>query len=303
VLTTCAFATGLAGVYLGDDVAAEVFGSGMPIIAGAGAPMGRAERVEGGFTFAGRWSYGSGICHATHTHNGGVVVDADGSVRKDLGNHIFVAPIEAATLDDEWDVLGLRGTGSVDYAIADCFLPAGSEHPTRGAKQRRGGPMYAVGMGGMSALAHTGFFLGIGRRVLDELVAVARTKSGPSGGLLDSETFQNDYGLAEARYRAARALIFETWRSIERRAERGVTIESSHIAEAQLAMWNMAAASTEAAEFAYKAGGGVSLRDGPLQRAFRDTLAGRQHARVSAAVMRASVREILEEAAPTDLPH
>ena len=58
-------------------------------------------------------------------------------------------------------------------------------------------------------------------------------------------------------------------------------------------MHHMAWASTEAAEFAYKAGGGVSLRDGPLQRAFRDTLAGRQHIRVSAAVLRGCARDLL----------
>jgi len=56
---------------------------------------------------------------------------------------------------------------------------------------------------------------------------------------------------------------------------------------------NLASASTEAATFAYQAGGGTNLRQGALQRAFRDTFAGRQHARVSGTVMRANMRTLL----------
>src|SRR5262245_30529114 len=137
VLTTCAFAAGLAGVYLGDEAAAEVFGRGVPIVAGAGAPNGRARKLERGFELSGRWSYGSGIRHATYTHNGGFIVDERGELRRDLGHHIFIAPIDAATLDEDWDVIGLRGTGSVDYAIERCVLPFGYEHPIFGAAQRR----------------------------------------------------------------------------------------------------------------------------------------------------------------------
>jgi indole-3-acetate monooxygenase len=295
VLTTCAFAAGLAGIYLSDAAVADIFRHGVPIIAGAGAPNGRARRVEHGYALTGRWSYGSGILHAAYTHNGGFIVDDAGEIRRDLGHHIFVAPIAAATLNETWDVLGLRGTGSVDYAIEGCVLPLGYEHPMLGALQRRGGPINAVGMAGLSALAHTGFFLGIGRRVLDELAAVARGKGGRAGRLADSESFQEGYGLAEAKFRAARALVFESWRAVEQRAAAGLAIERGHVSELSLAMHHMAWASTEAAEFAYKAGGGVALREGPLQRAFRDTLAGRQHVRVSAGVLRACARELLSE--------
>ena len=32
---------------------------------------------------------------------------------------IFVLPVEKAKLIDNWDVMGLRGTGSIDYEIED----------------------------------------------------------------------------------------------------------------------------------------------------------------------------------------
>jgi alkylation response protein AidB-like acyl-CoA dehydrogenase len=292
VLTTCAFAAGLAGVYLSDSAVSVIFGSGVPVIAGAGAPNGRAKQVDGGFELSGRWSYGSGILHASYTHNGGFIVDEHGEVRRDLGPHIFVAPIAAATLDHEWNVLGLRGTGSVDYAIEGCMLPLGFEH-SMNAVPRRGGALSGIGAAGMSAIAHTGFFLGIGRRVLDELADVARSKPAARGGLADSESFQEGYGTAEAQYRAARAYVFECWAAIEERVAHDRAIEREHISAVHLAMYQMASASTAAAEYAYKAAGGVSLREGPLQRAFRDVLAGRQHVRVSTAVLRACARDLL----------
>lgn len=152
--------------------------------------------------------------------------------------------------------------------------------------------MYEVGSLGMSTIAHTGFFLGIGRRVLDELGEVAKSRGGP-GGLTESESFLDGYADAETSYRAARALVFEAWRDMERRLALGTAVEFRHVAEVQMAMCHLASVSTDAAAFAYKAGGGTSLRAGALQRAFRDTFAGRQHARVSAQTMRVSVKELL----------
>ena len=296
VLTTCSLAAGLAGAYLSDDAVAQIFAKGVPIIAGAGAPMGRAKVVDGGYSLSGRWSYGSGIRHAAYTHNGSLIVDRDGTLRTDLGHHIIVAPIQGASLSDQWDVLGLRGTGSVDYEIRDQFVPNGFEHPTAAPQAKRGGSLYGIGMGGLVTIAHTGFFLGIGRRALDELILVAKAKAGAPGSLTESESFQEGYGMAEAKYRAARAFVFETWSEAERQAKTKGALEPGHLALLQMAMHHMAWASTEAAEYAYKTAGGVSLRAGPLQRAFRDCFAGRQHVRVSNLVLRTASKELLNHA-------
>ncbi|MEZ5375157.1 MAG: hypothetical protein R2733_01505 [Acidimicrobiales bacterium] len=295
VLTTCSFANALAGAFLSDDAVDEIFGPRMPIIAGGGAPRGRATPVDGGLRLAGHWGYGSGIHHATHLHNGGFIIDEQGTVRDDLGHHIFVAPIEAATLDDEWDVIGLRGSGSVDYTIDGAFIPTGYEHPIRNPTIQRGGSLYQVGMFGLVCIAHTGFFIGIGRRILDELAAIAVTAADRPGTPLGGDAFLERYGQGEALYRAARALVFERWREVEGELERSPDrpIGPRQLSSLQLAMYHMAWASTEVAEMAYKSGGGIALRDGPLQRAFRDCMAGRQHAQVSNAVVSACGRSLL----------
>jgi indole-3-acetate monooxygenase len=55
-------ATALAGAFLPAESARRVFGSGVPIIAGAVQPRNStAEPVDGGYLVNGRWSFGSGI--------------------------------------------------------------------------------------------------------------------------------------------------------------------------------------------------------------------------------------------------
>jgi alkylation response protein AidB-like acyl-CoA dehydrogenase len=297
VLTTCGFAAGLAGAFLGDAAATRVFGPGMPIIAGAGMPQGRATPVDGGFRLSGRWSYGSGIKHATHLHCGGLIYDGDKPRLAANGKpdvYIFTPSIADAKLDDQWDVLGLLGTGSVDYEITDAFLPLGYEFPIAQVKPFRGGQYYTLGAGGLSSLAHTGFALGLGRRALDELALVVQGGKGRAGALASSEGFLVGFAGAEAQYRAARAFVYSVWIDIERKLLQASPIETRDLTLTHLSLNHMMWTSARVADFAYSAAGGVSLRDGALQRCFRDIHSATQHARVAPAYLRESGRELLD---------
>lgn len=297
VLTTCGFAAGLASAYLQDHAAARVFGAGMPVIAGAGAPQGKAVRVKGGYRLSGRWSYGSGIRHATHLHTGAFIYDGNDRRLSASGQpavYVFTPPIEAAQLAANWDVLGLRGTGSVDYEIADTFIADGFEFPLAQAERLRGGALYGLGAGGLSSLAHTGFALGLGRRALDEIGALVRSGAGRSGALAGSESFLEGYARAEAQYRSARAFVYTVWMEIEAKLSYTQDITTRDITLTHLSLNHMMSTSAAVADFAYASGGGVSLRDGPIQRCFRDIHAGAQHARVAPSYLRESGRELLD---------
>src|SRR4051794_2363078 len=56
--------TGLYANFLDRSVAAEMFPSLDMITAGLLFPVGRAEKVAGGYRLSGRWQFGSGITHA-----------------------------------------------------------------------------------------------------------------------------------------------------------------------------------------------------------------------------------------------
>ena len=232
VLTTCGFAGGIAGAYLDDDAVQSIFGSGMPIIAGSGAPTGQAVAADSGYRLSGQWSYGSGILHATHLHTGAVILE-DGKPRKNRrGNvevYIFAPPAKAAVIKQNWDVLGLRGTASVDYDIEDVYLPAGHAFPVDQRVPKRGGNIYRTGMGALSALIHSGFALGMGRRALDELAILVQNNTGRLARLRDSESFLEGFGRAEAQYRSSRAFVFETWAEIERKIDASQDITTRDI--------------------------------------------------------------------------
>ena len=61
VLMAAQVAMGTAAAYLEPGAANELFAHRMPVIAGQGAPNGRAEPDGRGYRLSGKWSYGSGL--------------------------------------------------------------------------------------------------------------------------------------------------------------------------------------------------------------------------------------------------
>ncbi|MFJ8958145.1 3-hydroxy-9,10-secoandrosta-1,3,5(10)-triene-9,17-dione monooxygenase oxygenase subunit [Lentzea sp. NPDC102401] len=99
----------------------EVFGEDQDTrISSSYAPTGRATAVEGGFRFSGKWSFSSGCDHATWVLLGGLVMNDEG---KPIDFRTFLLPIADYTINDVWDTVGLRGTGSNDIVVNDVFVP------------------------------------------------------------------------------------------------------------------------------------------------------------------------------------
>src|SRR5690606_40607732 len=68
-----------------DLSARAVFGPSAAVIAGSGAPDGRAERVPGGYRVQGRWRYASGAPYATTVTANCIVTRGGEPVRGDDG--------------------------------------------------------------------------------------------------------------------------------------------------------------------------------------------------------------------------
>jgi hypothetical protein len=123
---------------------------------------------------------------------------------------------------------------------------------------------------------------------------LVRGGAGRSGALATSESFLESYGRAEAQYRSARAFVYSVWTEIEARLEQTGEVATRDITLGHLSLNHMMSTSAAVADFAYASGGGVSLRDGPIQRCFRDIHAGAQHARVAPSYLRESGKELLD---------
>src|ERR1700729_2435372 len=115
------------------------------------APTGRARAVAGGYQLTGRWSFSSGAAHATWVLLGAIVLGGD---NKPVDFCTFLLPAIDYAVDDVWDTVGLRGTGSNDIVVDDAFVPAHralSFHDvTRSAypgQERNPGPLYRIPYG------------------------------------------------------------------------------------------------------------------------------------------------------------
>jgi len=285
----CAIVNNMEGttmaLYIDDAGIAEIFANGPDItIAGNGVPRGFARPVDGGYMIKGNWAYGSAIHHAEWIHTGCFVTDQDGKmiIQPNGQPKIVIThhPRSTIELKGNWDVLGLRATGSFDYTIKDAeelFVPTCRSYDFDIGAPQRGGAQGVLGLAGFSAWAHSSWAIGVGRRILDELVKVIVQRQDPFGKSAESASFKFQFAQAEARFRAAKALVYETWRSVSDTCAKGEAPSLEQMTMVKLALRHIHDVISEVGTFAHRAARGASLHNTPMQRFYRDIHAGTQH--------------------------
>ncbi|MEM7077725.1 MAG: acyl-CoA dehydrogenase family protein [Pseudomonadota bacterium] len=286
--------TALLGSFLPERWAREIFGVNRegdgfdcPIAAGAAAPSGKGEVVEGGIVVSGRWAWGSG------THNadwvaGGTIVSDNGEVRSFENGapavHVMFFEKDHVLLHENWDPSGLRGTGSGDFEVKDYFVPDGRWTVLGASRRQIDAPLYRFPFFGFFATAVASVPLGIARRAVHEFEAMSRAKG--SGGRTAS-LIQVEFGQAEALVQAAQYLIRGTVTDVWERIVKGEKVELEEKRRLRLAASQATALCSEAVDRLYNAGGGTSLQGHcRLQKQFRDIHAATQHRMVSREVLR-----------------
>ncbi len=267
----------LIAAFLDQAVARTIFGDALTILAWGPPNASRATAVAGGYRVGGTWDFASGCRNANwmgaHCH----VVETDGSLRL---NHLgrpairtLLFPAEHATLIDTWNTIGLRGTASDSYGLADIFVPeAYSTTREDPSLRRERGPLYAFTMQGLYAVGVASVALGIARAMLDEFIGLAARKTPRAlGRLADNAVVQADVARAEARLGAARAYLLETLASIYALADDIDPIGVADRARVRLACTNAIHGAIEVADFTYKGAGVDAIFPGsPFERRFRD---------------------------------
>lgn len=280
--------TAFAAAYASDDVVADLFAPGRrPVMAGQLSPKGRAvAQPGGGYEVSGSYQFGSGSDRATHMLGGCLqLVDGAPVVRPNGMPEILAAivPRDAVDFRGNWDVMGLSGTASVDYAIAPVHVAEGATFSIFAEEPRRGDAVHRLGVMTITAAGHAGFALGVARRALDEIAGLAarKTRLGEAR-LADQQAFQVGYARAEGKVRAARAFVREAFAACEDAAARGEVPTDEERQLARLATSWGTEACAEAVEWAYRESGSDGLREpSVLGRCFRDMYAGTQHLFVS----------------------
>lgn len=271
------------GPFLPDEGARDIYPDrGDVTMSGLGVPRGYAQPVDDGYLIKGLWSYGSGIHHAEWVHTGCFVMNGDQMTRDKYGRPVAVMvhhPKDTIELKGNWDVLGLRGTGSFDYTVkgGELFVPERHCYMNDDPELLRGSGQYRSGLIGATTWGHTSWALGVGRRTLDELAKIAGARVDVFGKMSDGASFKLSFADAEAKFRAARAFVYDAWDDLSESfaQDRNGTVEQ--ITLIRLAMHHIHNVISENATFAHRVSRGISLRPSILQRCYRDIHAGTQH--------------------------
>jgi len=244
------------------------------ILGGAFNPKGVATPVDGGYRVSGRWSFASG-CQHCHWFVAHCMVD-DGRMPP---VRMMVLPPSDVEIADTWYVSGLCGTGSHDFVVDDVFVPDERSF-TLWDEPALDGPLWRIPELSLSSLMMANVAVGIAEGALGEITTLA---SGKVPMLADSTLganalFQHDLAEADARLRAARALLDADAATAWRIADAGRELSPEDRARTRsTAVW-VARTAACVVDAAYHAGGGTSLYvSSPLQRRLRDVHAVTQH--------------------------
>ncbi|MBA4094648.1 MAG: hypothetical protein C0489_11240 [Candidatus Accumulibacter sp.] len=244
----------------------RLFASGLPLICGGGGRvMGTFVPAPGGYRVSGRFAYGSGL----HGSDWTTVMAVDPA--NAAPPMMFAVPTAAARSLDNWNVLGLQGTGSADFVIEDAFVPDTLAF-VLGAPPVRGGANFRLGVAGLIGHTVPAVALGVARRSLDDLVTLAREKQ---RGYVARQTigsraaFQAFIATADLRLKAARALMLENGLRLAEVAATGDTAEVE--AEVRAAgTWATEQAVQISSDIIRWAGGEAVRQGSRFERAMRD---------------------------------
>jgi len=272
----------MAAAYLPAPTAHAIFDDPRAVIAW-GMGNGVAQVVDGGFRVDGTWRFASGSRHATWIGAHCKVRERDGSLRvnasADAIERTMMFRRDAVAWTQDWQVVGLRGTGSDTYAVQDAFVPdARSVMRDTDAERRCAGTLYRFSTTHLYSTAFAGVAMGIARGMLEEFkaLAAAKTPAASARGVRDSEVIQAGTAMAEAKLRSARAFLLEVLEAAWAVALRG-PLGMAEKVDIRLATTSAIHRAKEVAEWAYfEAGATAIFEDRPFERRMRDIHASGQ---------------------------
>ena len=264
----------------------EIWGDNpdMLIASGIAFAQGKARKVDGGYVINGRWGFSSGVDVSTWNMLACQVIDSD----KVVDYRMCLVPLPEFEVIDDWQTLGMRGTGSRTVQCKDIFVPAhravsmytqapGFEYP--GWKVNTAA-QYRIPLSGFGGTGIGGSMSGNARAMLDAAIDMVKARSTAYTGakMRDFQTVQLRIGMAGAKIDAARHLMrndcIEAQNALE--AGRGIDIPT------RLRYKRNSAAGTklvtEAVESLFEMAGANGIYDSaPMQRMYRDAKAGGAH--------------------------
>ena len=275
--------------YADPRVAEEIWADDVDTwVASPYAPQGIAKPVDGGYIFNGRWQFSSGTDHCDWIFLGAIKSDADGKIQMPPQMLHMILPRKDYTIvEDSWDVVGLRGTGSKDVIVKDAFVPdyrvMDAFKVMDGTAQREAGmtdTLYLMPWSTMFPLGISSATIGICEGALAAHLDYQRERVSAAGTAIKDDPYvMYAIGEAAADINAARQEILANVDRIYNMVDAGKEVSFADRAAGRRtqvrAVWRAVSAVDEI--FA-RSGGNAMRMDKPLQRYWRDAHTGMAHA-------------------------
>jgi 3-hydroxy-9,10-secoandrosta-1,3,5(10)-triene-9,17-dione monooxygenase len=247
-------------------------------------PGGHAQKVAGGYRLSGKWPFSSGIDASAWMMLAAPVSGGDGKAPEP---RFFVVPKSDYRVIDNWQAMGLAGTGSKDVTVDNIFVP---EHRTLAAADGKGGPhpgseanpgaLYKLPWYALFGFVNGATALGIAQGAIEEFTAATRARVATATGrqLADLATMQLRVAEAATQIDAAETLMLKDCDEAMRIAETGKRASME-----DKTRWRRDAAfavrmTVKAIDLLFAGAGGAAILDShPLQRALRDAHAAQGH--------------------------
>lgn len=253
--------------------------------------------VDGGYVVSGAWDYASGCDVATHFF-GSVTLPPE----EPGGPPVFAVLLfdrKDFEIIDNWEMLGMRGTGSKRVQVKDVFVPTyrtnrrvfveqGDMSPGQGYSLFAN-PMYAGPSGNVLMAEIAAVAVGTGFCALDAYEEILRRRTVRSPGRGDtgvsrseSPEYQRHYGQAHALLATARAALIgcaeEYMEFCRQEVEEGIPFTPERSQHLTLIEQQVTRLAGEAVDILMHSAGSSAARPGTmLERAFRDMTTLRTH--------------------------
>lgn len=250
------------------------------------APFGKATRVEGGFVLSGQWPYSTGTDHCRWVVLGGVVDSPDGAGGPPDIRHFMLPRSDYRILEDTWDVVGLKGSGSKDVKVEGAFVPdyrvveAAKMHDGLYSEERQPGrPLYRMLFALLFSAGISAATIGIAEGALSAFDEFTARRVSIGRGMPKTDPFQMaGFGEVAADIEASRVhLLHITSDFYDHVAGGGEVTMAQRLTYRRSQVRAARRAITAVERLANLAGAGSLFMDQPIQKYWRDLHAGGNH--------------------------
>ena len=270
------------------------------VFAGGIFPPQPAPAVAGGVRVSGRWAWGSG---ATGADLIGVGIKTDDGTEGGLPR-IAVMPRERVRISENWEVNGLKGTGSHDIVVEDVVVPLEWTF-VRGGASTLETPLFRYPSMALAAQVLAVVGLGVARAALDEIRSIAGERTSITGApaLGERAYVQTEIAKSEAALRSARAFFYEATDEAFSRLEAGDALDRNGVNLLRLASSHAARTGAEVARSVYTISGTTGIfTEHPIARFMQDAIVVPQHAFLSEGTWQNAGRVFLGLGTPPGFP-